>query len=99
MVNLCRYILNIDKVTKLAWTSYFFKGKSCDAAKRLNVPAVRLPIEEFAPVDWFPQNRVKASALPLNTVVEILLTFLEHGDWRATLDHCLPKRSRTHFSS
>ena len=78
---------------------YFLKGKSLDTARSLNVSAVRLPIEEFAPADWFPQNRVKASALPLNTVVEILLAYLQHGDWRTAFDRYLPHRFRTPFAS
>ncbi|VDK35368.1 unnamed protein product [Taenia asiatica] len=71
------------------------KGKSLDTASKLGIPTVRLPIQEFAPTDWSPQNSTKSSALPLNIVVEILLAFLQHRDWRTALDQCLPRRFRT----
>ncbi|VDD77388.1 unnamed protein product [Mesocestoides corti] len=70
------------------------KGKSLDTAAKLGVPAVRLPIQEFAPPDWCPQNKIKSCALPLNTVVEIFLVFLQHRDWRKTFEQCLPLRFR-----
>nr|CDS15705.1 RNA guanine 9 methyltransferase [Echinococcus granulosus] len=71
------------------------KGRSLDTASRLGISAVRLPIQEFAPRDWSPQNPAKSSSLPLNIVVEILLAYLQHRDWRTALDHHLPHRFRT----
>ncbi|VDM31711.1 unnamed protein product [Hydatigera taeniaeformis] len=75
------------------------KGKSLDTASKLGIPAVRLPIKEFAPGDWSPRNPVKSSALPLNILVEILLAFLQNRDWRTALDQCLPHRFRTRNNS
>ncbi len=75
--------------------SVFSKGKSLYAAAELGANAVRLPIDEFAPSDWCPQNKAKSSALPINTVVEILLTFMESQDWRIALEKHLPRRFRT----
>ncbi|KAL5111289.1 hypothetical protein TcWFU_000983 [Taenia crassiceps] len=71
------------------------KGKSLSTASKLGIPTVRLPIQEFAPSDWFPQNPTKSSALPLNILVEILLAFLQHRNWTAALNQCLPQRFRT----
>ncbi|VUZ51037.1 unnamed protein product [Hymenolepis diminuta] len=71
------------------------KGRSLDKATNLNVSAARLPIDEFAPADWNPQNRVKASALCINTLVEILLDVMHIKDWRQAFDKHLPHRHRT----
>lgn len=57
--------------------------------------ALRLPIDEFAPDDWNPQNRIKASALCINTLVEILLDVMHKHDWRQAFDKHLPHRYRT----
>ncbi|KAM3182234.1 hypothetical protein ACTXT7_012793 [Hymenolepis weldensis] len=71
------------------------KGRSLDKAANLNVSAARLPIDEFAPADWNPQNRVKASALCINTLVEILLDVMHTKDWRQAFNKHLPHRYRT----
>nr|CUU00331.1 hypothetical transcript [Hymenolepis microstoma] len=71
------------------------KGRSLDEATKLNVSAARLPIDEFAPAHWNPQNRVKASALCINTLVEILLDVMRTKDWRQAFDRHLPHRYRT----
>ncbi|KAM7540564.1 hypothetical protein Aperf_G00000031094 [Anoplocephala perfoliata] len=71
------------------------RGRSLDSAAMLNVTALRLPIDEFAPDDWNPQNRTKASALCINTLVEILLDVMHNHDWRQAFDKHLPRRYRS----
>ncbi|BHF61001.1 tRNA (guanine(9)-N(1))-methyltransferase activity [Sparganum proliferum] len=71
------------------------KGTSLAAADSLGVETTRLPLQEFGPEGWGAGNRTKSSALPINIVLSILLSYRQHKDWRKAFETNLPKRFQT----
>ncbi|VDN10058.1 unnamed protein product [Dibothriocephalus latus] len=71
------------------------KGVSLAAANAIGTESARLPLQEFGPEGWGAENKTKSSALPINIVLSILLSYRQHKDWRKALETNLPKRFQT----
>ena len=56
-------------------------------AEELNIPVAQLPIGEYMPLK-------SSKVLTVNHVVEILLEFLHHKDWKLALDTVIPDRKK-----
>ncbi|VDM01120.1 unnamed protein product [Schistocephalus solidus] len=68
------------------------RGASLAAANDIAIESARLPLEKFGPQGWGAANKTKSSALPINIVLSILLSYRQHKDWRKAFETNLPRR-------